>query len=132
MQYQRDKALVRTVGGLALLLGAILMIVTIVITFVSLATGGGRGDLVHGAFAFALALVMSSTLMGCGAQFQRLTFYTAADVDNMRMAWTGLLIVLVLTGIPAYWVIPPLYQLALFCVVILIFIRGAVIRLSRP
>jgi hypothetical protein len=130
MQYERDKQKVRVVGGLAVGIGAILMILTIFITLFELLASAGRGDVVRGFGAFAIGLVMASTMMGAGGQLTRLRYYAADDVYNMRMAWTGLLLVMLLGGILAIWFIPPLTSLAAFIIFLLMIVRPAVIRLS--
>jgi hypothetical protein len=130
MQYDRDKQKIRLVGGLSLGLGVLLIILTIIITFIELLVSAGRGDLVRGAVAFAISVVMASTMMGCGTELTRLHVYAASDIYSMRMAWTGLLLVMALCGTLAIWFIPPLTPLAIFIVTLLVLVRPAVIRLS--
>jgi hypothetical protein len=131
MHPERDKQAVRAIGGVALGLGTILMLLTIIVTLNILLVTAGRGDVIRGAIAFAIGLVMASTLMSCGTQLQRLRLYTDAEVQGMRMAWAALMLVMVAGGLLSYWFIEPLTALAAFIIILLMLIRKAVIRLSH-
>ena len=133
MQPERDKRAVRSVGLISLLLGTILMPVTIIAALYNLLVTAGSGDIIGGAIAFGISLVMASTLLSCGTQLARPGLYTgiSADIDTMRMCWAALLIVMIAGGVLAYRFIQPLALVAVFMACLLVIIRGAVIRLSR-
>jgi hypothetical protein len=133
MRRERDKHAVRTVGAICLGLGLILVPTTILVTLAYLLTTAGRvNDLARGATLFVTALIMGSTLMSCGTQLQSLRLFTDQQITNMRMAWTGLLIIMVAGGAASVWAnMPGLVYLAAFVLCLLIIIRPSVIRLSE-
>jgi hypothetical protein len=131
MRRERDKQSVKAVGAICLGLGALLTLLTLVGSLGLLAALGARADLVRGSIAFFTGLVMGSTLMSCGTQLQRIKLYSSLDIDAMRHAWAGLLIVMVAGAAVGYYVIWPLADLAVFVIIMLLLIRPAVIRLSH-
>ncbi|MDF2461660.1 MAG: hypothetical protein K0S68_1063 [Candidatus Saccharibacteria bacterium] len=133
MRRERDKHAVRTVGAICLGLGLILVPLTLLVTAASLLTTAGRtGDIARGFLAFVTPLIMGSTLLACGTQLQSLRLFTDQQITNMRMAWTGILLVMVAGGGVAVWAnIPGLVYLAAFVLCLLIIIRPSVIRLSE-
>jgi hypothetical protein len=133
MHHERDKRTVRSVGLISLLLGTVIMPVTIIGVLYNVLVTAGRGDVIGGAIAFGISLVMASTLLSCGTQLARPGLYTGigTDIDTMRLCWAALLVVMVGGGVLAYYYIQPLALVAVFVAILLLISRGAVIRLSR-
>lgn len=132
MHPQRDIQSVRFVGGLSLVLGMVLLILTLLAALFALFNGGGtdQGNVVHWAVIFVVALVMASTMMGCGAQLQRARNVGWTDVENIRMVWTSEVIVMVLGIVLSINNVPPLAWTGGLMLFLLFTVRGAIIRLS--
>jgi hypothetical protein len=86
MRRERDKQSVRAVGAICLTLGMILAVLTVLVSFIMIATLRAQADLVRGAIFFFTGLIMGSTMMSCGTQMQRLDLYTSFDSENLRHA----------------------------------------------
>lgn len=132
MHPQRDIQSVRFVGSLSLVLGMVLLILTLLAALFALFNGGGSDQAIitHWAVIFIVALVMASTMMGCGAQLQRARYYGWTDVENIRMIWTSEVIVMTIGTLLSFNVVPPLAWTGGLMLFLLFTIRGAIIRLS--
>lgn len=130
MTPERDKRKIRFVGALSLGVGFVTLVLSAVGTLFTLLGGDLTGQAYRTLVAFVVMLVMSSCLMGCGAQLARLRLYTGIDIQTMRLTWSGLLIVMVIGGGVSIWVVRPMAELALLIILLLLAIRPAVIRLS--
>jgi hypothetical protein len=131
--YDRDINTVRFVGSLTVGLGIILMLLTALAVLFGLFTGSlvAPAHIVRGLGSAALSIIMSSTMVGCGAQFQRLRLYSNLDTENLRLVWTALVLVMMVSIIAGYFLLPPLSTLAALVLFGAWTIRGAVLRLTR-
>ena len=132
MHPQRDIQSVRFVGTLSLVLGMVLLTLTLLAGLFALFAGAGtdQGLIIHWAATFIVALVMASTMMGCGAQLQRARHHGWTDVENIRMVWTSEVIVMTIGVVLSINSVPPLAWVGILMLVLLFTIRGAIIRLS--
>jgi hypothetical protein len=130
--HNRDIQSIRLVGTLAFGLGVVLLPLTFLAIVLALFSGitATLGGLAKGAAAGALGLVMSSSMMGCGAHLQRVGRLTSVDIENVRLIWTALFIVMLIGGVASFWLAPPLVGLSALVLVALLAVRSAVIRLS--
>jgi hypothetical protein len=130
--HDRDIKSIRFVGTLAFGLGVLLLLLTFLAVLLALFAGitATLAGLERGAGTAALGLVMSSSLMGCGAQLQRAGRLTSIDIENIRLIWTGLFLAMLICGIASIWLVPPLVGLCGLILFALIMVRSAVIRLS--
>jgi hypothetical protein len=129
MSHSSDRYKINFVGGLAVALGLVLMLLTIfaaILTVFSYSTGGA----LKGALSFGLCLVIASGYLGIGTKLTRLKYYTAADIETLRLSWTALLLLSVLGAVLAYYLLQPLVGVCALMIVVLVAIRRSVIRLS--
>lgn len=132
MHPQRDIQSVRFVGSLSLVLGMVLLILTLLAALFALFAGAGTDQaiIVHWTATFIVALVMASTMMGCGAQLQRARHHGWADIENIRMVWTSEVIVMTLGVVFSINTVAALAWIGILMLFLLFTIRGAIIRLS--
>lgn len=132
MHPERDIQSVRFVGTLSMVLGMVLLTLTLLAALFALFSGGGtdQGNVLHWAILFVVALVMASTMMGCGAQLQRARHHGWADIENIRMVWTSEVIVMTLGIIFSLNTVAALAWIGILMLFLLFTIRGAIIRLS--
>jgi len=130
--HDRDLQDVRLVGTLALLLGVVLFVLTGLLTMLLLYANAASNtaDFFKGALSVLLALVMGATLSGLGGQMQHVRTGYAHELENLRLVWTAMVLMMALCGTAAIWLIPPLFALAAIMLVALFGIRRAVIRLT--
>ena len=133
MHPERDIRSVRFVGSLSMGIGMVLLILTLVGALFALFSGGSTDPaaFTRGIYIFIVALVMASTMLGCGAQLQSARYYGWSDIENIRMIWTSEVIVMALGSLASLWLVPPLAWLGGFILFALFTVRGAIIRLTR-
>ena len=129
MQFDRDKQAVRFVGALAATIGGLLLTLTMLGTLFALLNYHGA-NVARGAATFFLALIMSSTLMGCGAQMSSLKLHAGSDSDQLRLLWSALFVMMILCLIGSVYLLQPLVGLAGLMLIALVAIRRSVIRLT--
>ena len=130
MRPQNDMSKIRAVGGLCLAIGLGLFLYSVLLALYSLATAAVSHHFAQIWLPIFLDFVMGATLMSCGAQLLNLKSYTSIAIESVRLAWTTMVLGMILTGIAALWILPGLAGVAAFCLLALISIRGAIIRLS--
>jgi hypothetical protein len=128
----RDLSDVRLVGTCAFAVGAMLLLLTIVTSFFLLVAGGAKSEngLAHGLLSVGLAIVMALTLIGCGGTMRAIRPGNTSDLENLRLVWTSLVLIMVLSVPAGFWLLQPLADLAVLMLLALFAIRGAVIRLT--
>lgn len=130
MRQSSDRYKINFVGGLAVALGLVLLLLTGFAAILTLFTNYTGGSLT-GFLSFGLCLVISSSYLGIGAKLTSLKYITSADIETLRLSWTALFLVSALGAFVAYFLLPPLVGVCVLMLVVLIAIRGAVIRLSH-
>lgn len=130
MRQSSDRYKVQFVGGLAVAIGLVLLIVTIFGTLAALFTFQAKNALAAVA-TFFLCLILSSSYLGLGTKLTRLKYITAADIETLRLSWTSLVLLSVIGAICAFWLLQPLVGICGLMIIVLFAIRGAVIRLSN-
>jgi hypothetical protein len=127
----RDIQAIRLVGSLAVGLGAVLLVLTILTALFLLFTGGSTdlGVFARGAIAVMVAIIMATTLIGCGTTLARTQTYSH-DADALRLNWTALFAMMLLTGVANLWLVPQLSIAAGFIMLGLLLIRGPIIDLT--
>lgn len=130
--HDRDLQDVRFVGTLALILGVVMFVLTGLTALLLLlaSTTASTGDFLKGALGVLLALVMAASLSGLGGQMQRVRTGFAHELENLRLVWTALVLMMGLCGTAAIWLVPPLFGVAALVLLALLAVRGAVIRLT--
>ncbi|MDB5178715.1 MAG: hypothetical protein JWN01_658 [Patescibacteria group bacterium] len=131
--HDRDIQQVRIIGTLIAGIGLILMLLTglttLFVLFGGAAATAGNG-IVRGGLTILLAFIMSFSLTSCGAEIQRVKLSTA-NIENLRLVWTALIILMALSLGAGLWLAQPLAFLAALVLLTLFSIRGAIIRLTR-
>lgn len=129
---ERDMQHIRVVGSFLMGVGLIQLVLTFVVALYGLFSGIGAdvSAFAKGAFAVVLSLLMASIMSGCAVQLQRISGFTHSQVQNIRLVWTALVLVMAAAGIAALWVAPPLTTLAVLVLLALFTARGPIIRLS--
>jgi hypothetical protein len=131
--HDRDIQQVRIIGTLIAGIGLILMLLTglttLFVLFGGAAATAGNG-IVRGGLTILLAFIMSFSLISCGAEIQRVKLSTA-NIENLRLVWTALIILMALSLGAGLWLAQPLAFLAALVLLTLFSIRGAIIRLTR-
>jgi hypothetical protein len=127
----RDIQAIRLVGSLAVGLGAVLLVLTILTALFLLFTGGSTdlGVFARGAIAVMVAIIMATTLIGCGTTLARTQTYSH-DADALRLNWTALFAMMLLTGVANLCLVPQLSIAAGFIMLGLLLIRGPIIDLT--
>jgi hypothetical protein len=131
--YDRDVNGIRLVGGLCVGIGLLLFLLTFVGSVYALFTNisANINAYIRGIAAAVTSLLMSVTLIACGGELQRLRFYGRVNLENLRLVWAALVLMMVIFIIAGAYLIPPLAGVA-FLVLLLVFtIRGAVSRVTR-
>src|SRR5664279_1861297 len=97
----KDIRNIRLVGSLCIGLGAVMFLLTGVLTIIILfsATTADSIHLLDGGIILMTTLIASSTLVACGAQLEHIRPYSRDGIENMRMIWTSLFIVMAVVGI---------------------------------
>ncbi len=129
MTPERDKMKIRIAGAISLGMGFVLLLLTLFTTLFALFSGPSA-NYGRALLAFGLTLIIASTLMSCGTQLTRLRLYTGIDVQSMRLNWTALLLVMVIGGLISFWLMPEISDVCVIEIIVLLTVRGAVIRLS--
>jgi hypothetical protein len=129
---ERDIQHIRLVGGFLFGVGIIQLILTFVVLLWGLFAGIASDvpSFVKGATAVALSLIMASVMSSCAIQMQRIKGLTSAQIQNIRLVWTALVLLMAASGILALWVAPPLTTLSVLVLLALFTARGPIIRLS--
>jgi hypothetical protein len=130
MSHQSDRYKINFVGGLAVAIGFVLLLLTIfaaILTLFTYQTGGA----LTGALSFGLCLVLASAYLGIGTKLTRLQYVTSADIETLRLSWTALFLLSILGAILAYYLLPPLVGVCALMIIVLLAVRRAVIRLSN-
>lgn len=130
--HNRDLQDVRLVGTLTLLLGVVLFALTGFTALLLLYVGASSNaaGFFKGILGVLLALVMAATLCGLGGQMQHIRTGFAHELENLRLVWTSMVLMMVVCGAAAIWLVPPLFGLAALVLLAMLAIRGAVIRLT--
>jgi succinate dehydrogenase hydrophobic anchor subunit len=130
--YNRDIQSIRIVGGLALGIGLVLFFLTALGALFALFAGisSDPARFARGVAAVVLGLLMATTLIGCGSDLQRIK-PDAGGLENLRLVWTALFLMMLICAIASAYVIPPLSLLALIMLLLTWAIRPAVIHLTR-
>jgi len=130
--HDRDLQDVRLVGTLCLILGIVLFVLTAITTLLLLyaSASSSSSAFLQGMLGVLLALVMGASLSGLGGQMQHIRTGFAHELENLRLVWTSLVLMMVACGAAAIWLVPPLFALALLVLLALLAVRGAVIRLT--
>jgi len=128
----RDLSDIRLVGTLGFVVGALLMVLTILAVFLLLIAGAttATGLKLHGLLSIMLALIMALALTGCGGAMRTVRTGNRADLENLRLVWTALVLVMVISIPAGFWLVQPLADLAVLMLLSLIAVRGAVIRIT--
>lgn len=128
----RDLSDIRIVGTIGFVIGALLMLLTILAAFLLLVAGATStsGLNLHGALSVMLALIMALALVGCGGAMRTIRPGNTADLENLRLVWTALVLVMAAAVPAGFWLIQPLADLAILMLLALFVIRGAVIRIT--
>jgi hypothetical protein len=74
--------------------------------------------------------VMSTTLISCGTTLSRTRPYHHFDTDALRLNWTALFAMMLLTGVANLWLVPQLSIVAGFILLGLLLIREPIINLT--
>jgi hypothetical protein len=128
MRPERDHRIISLAGTLFVGLGSVLLLLTFLATLFTL-FALPSGNLVPGALTVLICVIMASTLMSCGAQLSRITS-SHVTINEARLSWSALLIVMILGGTAAIWLMPYVAVLALFVALLQLAIRPALIRLA--
>jgi hypothetical protein len=81
--------------------------------------------------AAVVSLITASTLIAAGLQLARLSLYSMADADNLRLIWTALVLILGGCSVGGYFLFPPLGTLGILMLLLVWTIRGPIIRTTR-
>ena len=130
MSHSSDRYKINFVGGLAVALGLVLLLLTVFAGILTLFQAAASGYL-KGALSFGLSLTIASAYLGIGAKLTTLKYISQTDIETLRLSWTALFLVSILGAIVAYFLLPPLVGVCGLMVVVLLAVRRAVIRLSR-
>ena len=129
---ERDIQAIRAVGTLILGVGLIQLFLTGLLALFGLFSlvPSSSAPFLQTVLGILLSLVMASIMSSCGIQLQRLRHYSESGVQEVRLVWTALVIVMALGAIAGLWIEPPLTSLAVLTLIALFAIRPAIIRLS--
>jgi hypothetical protein len=128
---ERDMQHIRLVGGFLLGIGLMQLLLTFFIALDGLFSDVPMGAAFdRGALGIFLSLLMASIMSSCAVQLQSLKSFSHAQIQNLRLVWTALVLLMILTGAAGLWLAPPLTTLAVLILLALFSIRGALIRLS--
>jgi hypothetical protein len=131
---ERDMQSIRLVGSLLLGIGLIQLILTLLVALFGLFAGisTNLGAFTRGIIAVALSALMASITSSCAIQMQQFKTYTQSNIQNIRLVWTALILVLIVIAIASAFLAAPLTSLAILMLLALFTIRPAIIRLSSP
>ena len=133
IRYDNDLRFVKAVGLAIAAIGAILLILSIAIGILSVLRVTPTG---FDTFTFAtiaqgiLALVMSFSMVACGAELAHPDPLLASGRETLRLNWAALFGFMTVTWLVGFWLIPALGVLSLVIMLLLVTIRAAVIRIS--
>jgi hypothetical protein len=130
--YDRDVQSIKLVGSLCVGLGAVLFLLTALGSLFALfaLVSANSGNFFRGVLSAVLGLIMSITLISCGSELQRTKPTGRANLENLRLVWTALVVMMVLCLIAALFLIPPLVGISGLVLFAAFTIRGAIIRLT--
>jgi hypothetical protein len=128
----RDLSDVRLVGTGVFVFGTILLLLTLLTGFLILLSAPIQvgNKLVHGLLTIMVATIMSAAQIGCGGAMRTIQPGNTSDMENLRLVWTALVLMMLVCGIGAFWLLPPLADVAALVLLALFAVRGAVIRLT--
>ncbi len=128
----RDLSDVRLVGTGAFVLGTVLLLLTIVTAFLLLLAGAVNvnSNLFRGLLTLMVAIIMAVSLIGCGGAMRTIRLGNTSDMENLRLIWTSLVLIMLICGIGSLWLLPPLADVAALVLLGLFAVRGAVIRIT--
>lgn len=129
---ESDVQHIRLVGGFLLGVGLIQLMLTFLIILYGLFSdiAANVPAFAKGAAAVALSLIMASVMSSCAVQMQRIKVLTSSQIQNIRLVWTALVLLMAVSGIIALWFAPPLTTLSVIVLLALFTARAPIIRLS--
>jgi hypothetical protein len=128
----RDLSDVRLVGTGVFVVGTILLLLTILTAFLMLLSTPIQvnNKLFQGLLTIMIAIIMAVTQIGCGGAMRTFRPGNTSDLENLRLVWTALALMMLVCGIGSLWLLPPLTDVAALVLLGLFAVRGAVIRLT--
>jgi hypothetical protein len=130
--HDRDLRDIKIFGGLAVLCGTILMLLTVLVALLILSTGGPdrNADLLKGGIALVAGLIMGAALVGTGGELQRAGRMSGPSRRSLRLDWTALLLVMLGGFAVGIWAAQALAIVASLIIIGLFLIRDAIINIT--
>ncbi|GEM_PF-2506211 len=132
-QYENDLRFIKAVGLAIAVLGAILLILSIAMGLLAVlrVTPNGFNTFTYTTIAQGiLALIMSFSMIACGAELAHPDLLIDSGRETLRLNWAALFGFMVVTWLAGFWLMPALGGLSIVIMLLLITIRGSVIRVS--
>src|SRR5580704_8740331 len=93
----RDLSDVRLVGTGVFILGAVLLLLTLLTGFLMLIAAPIQvgNMLIHGLLTIMVAIIMAVTQIGCGGAMRTIRLGNTSDMENLRLIWTSLVLIMI-------------------------------------
>ena len=131
MQYENDIRFIKAVGLAISALGIMLLLITLAIGILALlrVTPSGFATFTYASIASGiLALIMSFSMIACGAQLAHPDPVIDTGRENLRLNWAALFGFMTITWLAGFWLIPALGVLSLIIMLLLLTVRTSIIR----
>lgn len=133
IRYDNDLKFIKAVGLAIAVLGVILLLLSITIGALALlrVTPAGFGTFTYTTIAQGvLALIMSFSMVACGAELAHPDPLLASGREALRLNWAALFGFMTVTWLAGFWLIPALGVLSLVIMLLLVTVRASIIRIS--
>ncbi len=133
VKYDNDLRLIKAVGLAIAAFGIILLILsttTVALALLRMTPTTTATYTYTSVVQVILALVMSFTMIACGAQLAHPEPLIVGGLETLRLNWAALFGFMIVTWLAGFWLIPVLGGLSLVILLLLVVIRPSVIRLS--
>jgi len=133
VKYDNDLWLIKAVGLAIAALGIILLmlsITTVALALLRVAPTTATTFTYTSVAQVILALVMSLSMIACGAELAHPEPLIVGGLDTLRLNWAALFGFMIVTWLAGFWLLPVLGGLSLVILLLLVVIRPSVIRIS--